>query len=153
MSPRRSAIAKIPVREDRERNAHCRQELRVRLEVRAGDRADGDAEVVERQVHRRGKRRNKETLSVALDQNDSAGEEHLGPRHIEIARQVVSLIVRQAGIGAGVSDRPILTFILDQQQGADRGDAGDMRRMRCQEYRERFRLVVVLDALEQVSVD
>jgi hypothetical protein len=82
----------IPVRDDRVRHAESFGELDVWSEIRPGDVAHGDAEIIDNMSGRCGEDRNQSLLGVAFNEDHAAGEQHLGARCIKIRFQIIQLV-------------------------------------------------------------
>src|SRR5271157_2119333 len=92
--------------------------------------------------------RHEEAFCIAFNQDHAAGEQHLSARDVEIAGKVINLIVRELDRCGGIAHGASLVGI------AQRRNAGNMRRMRCQEYRQRVLVIVVIfGTLKEVAID
>ncbi|MBA7579968.1 hypothetical protein ES708_21853 [subsurface metagenome] len=124
-------IQRIPVGNHRVGHAQSFGELDVWTEVRAGDVAHRDAEIIQYLSESRGEHGNQRLLGVAFDEYHAAGEEQLRSRGIEVVLEIVQLVGRHRQVGKGEClRRPVPSFQLDDRpqrrdRGERRGMAGD----------------------------
>jgi hypothetical protein len=98
-------------------------------------------------------RRDEEAFGVALDQDHAARKKEFAAADIDVALEIGFVTPRKRGSRCRDRDRGLGRGVMAQEDdGADRCDARDVRRMRRQYGGERGRLPIRVAAIKKIAV-